>query len=151
MTRARAVKVFGPPAPKGSMKCVGQNGKHQLVDTLKTTKPWRQRIHKAAKHLTIDGQPWSGPVGITLTFTIERPASVPLKKRAWPHVHGTGDTDKLARTVLDGLEDCGVLSNDAQVCVLSSVKCYPDTPDVIDQMDQPGVVIRIFNLEGTET
>lgn len=149
---ARAVKVFGDPAPKGSLKCIGgRGGGHQLIEDNKNTKPWRNRIHKAAKHLQIDGQPWDGAVGITLTFTLERPASVPLKKRAWPQVHGTGDTDKLARTVLDGLEDCGVLGNDAQVCVLTSTKCYPDTPGVLDQMDRPGVLIRIFNLEGTET
>lgn len=151
MTRVRAVKVFGDPAPKGSLKCVGTKGRHQLVEDNKATKPWRQRIHKAAKHLQVDGQPWDGPVAVSLTFTIERPASVPLKKRAWPQVHGTGDTDKLARTVLDGLEDVGVLGNDAQVCVLSSVKCYPDTPGVLDQMDRPGVVIRIFALNEETT
>lgn len=147
MTRARAVKVFGHPAPKGSLKCIGrQGGRHQLIEDNKATKPWRQRIHKAAPHLTINGQPWDGPVGIVLTFTLERPATVPLTRRAWPHVHGTGDDDKLARTVLDGLEDAGVLTNDAQVCSLTATKCYPDTPGVVDQMDQPGVVIRIFDL-----
>jgi Holliday junction resolvase RusA-like endonuclease len=149
MTRARAVKVFGHPAPKGSLKCIGgKGGRHQLIEDNKATKPWRERIHLAAPHLTIDGQPWDGPVGIVMTFTLDRPASVPLAKREWPEKSspGHGDTDKLARTVLDGLEDSGVLTNDAQVCSLTATKCYPDTPGVVDQMEHTGVLIRIFDL-----
>lgn len=145
----KAVKIFGHPAPKGSLKCIGgKGGRHQLIEDNKATKPWRDRVHRAAPHLTVDGQPWVGPVGITLTFTLDRPKSVRPAARPWPSTKspGHGDVDKLARTVLDGLEDAGVLSNDAQVCTLSTTKCYPDTPDVVDQMDQPGVVIRIFPI-----
>lgn len=146
---ARAVKIFGHPAPKGSLKCIGRGTRHQLIEDNKNTKPWRQRVQLAGPHLQIDGQPWTGPVGIALTFTLDRPVSVKPAKRPWPHVRGkgAGDVDKLARTVLDGLEDAGVFADDAQVCSLSATKCYPDTPDVLDQMEHTGVLIRIFSLE----
>lgn len=148
MTRVRAVKVFGKPAPKGSLKCIGGKGRHQLIEDNKATKPWRERIHLAGPHLQLDGQPWDGPVGITLTFTLDRPASVKPSARPWPLVRGkgSGDIDKLARTVLDGLEDAGVLTNDAQVCVLTATKAYTDTPDVVDRMKHTGVLIRIYEL-----
>lgn len=138
----RAVRIFGHPAPKGSMKCVGRGTRHQLVEANKNTAPWRTLIASAGPHLMgPDGHSWDGPVAIHLTFTLDRPTSV---KRRWPTTQhkGAGDVDKLARTVLDGIEDSGALANDAQVCLLTVVKCYPDTPGQ-NQLGQAGVLITI--------
>lgn len=150
--KARAVKVYGHPAPKGSLKCIGGNGRHQLIEDNKNTKPWRERLHAAGPHLKLDGQPWDGPVGVTLTFTLDRPNTIKPGARPWPAKRspGHGDVDKLARTVLDALEDAGVFTNDAQVCVLTTTKCYPDTPDVLDQLDHPGVLIRVYAITGDD-
>lgn len=142
----RAVRVFGHPAPKGSLKCVGRGTRHQLVEDNAKTKPWRELVTTAGPHLQLDGQPWEGPVAVHLTFTVARPKTV---KRPFPHTHGSGDADKLARTVLDALEDAAVLTNDAQVCVVTSAKAYPDSPN-IGQLDRVGVIIQITDDLGTD-
>lgn len=138
-----AVKAYGTPAPKGSMKCVGQRGRHQLVNDNANTKPWQARIAEAAKALVSaypDDMPLEGPVHVHVITTLERPKSV---TRPWPHVVGTGDTDKHYRAVLDGLADGGVLTNDVQVVQLAGGKAYPDSPGD-DQLDRPGALIRIY-------
>jgi len=138
-----AVKVYGTPAPKGSMKCVGGRGRHQLVNDNANTKPWQERVAEAAKVLVAtypDDMPLDGPVGVQVTTTLHRPKSV---TRPWPYVVGTGDTDKHYRAVLDGLADGGVLKNDVQVVQLAGGKAYPDSPGN-DQLERPGAFIRIY-------
>lgn len=143
-----AVKVYGDPAPKGSLKCVGRNGRHQLVEDTARTKPWRELVKQAGQALPLPG-PLSGPVGVEATFTVQRPASVKPESRLWPWKRSSGiggDSDKLARTLLDGLQDAHVFADDAQVCDLRAVKAYPHTP-VPDVLERPGAVIRVWLLE----
>lgn len=146
-----AVTVYGQPAPKGSLKCIGRGGHHQLVEDNARTKPWRELVKTAglelAKH---NGHRLEGALALMVTFTLERPASVTPAKRTWPHKRskGSGDVDKLARTLLDGLEDANVFHDDAQVCSLLTVKCYPDS-GIPDGLDRPGAVIRLYPMEAT--
>lgn len=143
-----AVKVYGDPAPKGSLKCVGgKGGRHQLVEDTERTKPWRALVKQAGQALNLPG-PLSGPVAVEATFTVELPKSVRPQDRVWPCLRSSGiggDADKLARTVLDALEDAEVFSNDAQVCDLRAVKAYPHTP-VPDVLERPGLLLRIWLL-----
>lgn len=144
-----AIKVYGAPAPKGSMKCVGGRGRHQLVNTNPATTPWQDSLAAAVVKLGI-AEPIDAPVGVQVTFTVDRPRSVSVKSRPWPSKTartsdgGGGDVDKLARCVLDGLEQGGVIRNDAQVVQLSAVKAFPDSPGAVDVLDRSGVFIRIF-------
>lgn len=141
-----AVKVFGTPAVKGSMKCIGGRGRHQLVNSNPRTKPWQDEIAKAGRRLVEtypDDMPISGPVLAILTITVERAASV---KRAWPYARSAGDVDKHARCLLDGLEQGGVLADDAQVVQLQVTKAYPDSPGAKDVLDRPGVLIRLYRI-----
>lgn len=145
-----AVKVHGDPAPKGSLRCVGgKGGRHQLIENNDRTKPWRALVKQAGQALNLPG-PLSGPVGVEVTFTVAFPQSMKPGARLWPWKRSNGvggDTDKLIRTLLDGLEDAGVLADDAQVCEVRGVKAYPHTP-VPDVLDRPGAVIRVWLLEG---
>lgn len=138
------------------MRCIGQVGPiaHKLVEQTKAPhKRWLKTLDPAGVKLReLAGGVLDAPVGIELVFTLERPESVPLYKRAWPAVRN-GDVDKLARFVLDALTrtkrrpHLGVLADDAIVCELLSRKVYPDTPDAPDRLSRPGVVIRLYPLD----
>lgn len=148
------VKVPHPlttPPPQGDLK-VGQHGKLYHANA-RQLKPWRAQVQQAAHQLrTMAGGPLHVPVGVQVTFTVPRPATIPLRRRAWPSVRSAGDVDKLARAVLDGLTiehtgpGVGLLGDDAAVCKLYAVKCYPDTPDAADRLPEPGAVIRVWAL-----
>jgi Holliday junction resolvase RusA-like endonuclease len=142
-----AVRVPGTPAPKGSMiPGITKDGRLFVREDNKATKPWRDKVCAAGLLLKQRaGGTILGPVGIDVTVTVERPRTV---DRQWPTVNrskGGGDIDKLARTVLDGLQDSGVIGDDAQVVELVARKCYPDSP-CPDRLDRPGAVIRIYPI-----
>lgn len=158
--REYVLAVYGAPAPKGSMKCIGGKGRHQLVDNSPRTKPWREKIAGAARALTVSGL--AGPLGVEVTFTVERPTSHYLtagglnsegKRRPYPARRSQGkggDIDKLARTVLDALEDSAVILDDAAVVELIARKTYVDGPGVLpDALTHPGARIRLYPLEET--
>lgn len=144
-----AFRVFGEPVAQGSMKCVGQRGriKHVIVDSKqKQLEIWRARIAAAATMAVARYGVLEGPVIVGGTITVPRPASVPLKKRAWPITRSAGDLDKHVRAILDGLVQGGLLGDDSQVVHPPFWKCYPDTPGCPDRLDRPGAYIRIETL-----
>lgn len=142
-----AVRVYGDPIAKGSMKCIGQRGpvKHQVIDSKqKQLEPWQDKITAAGRALLAKvGAPLSGALTVSVTFTLERPKSVPLAQRPYPITRASGDVDKLLRAVLDGLTASGIYADDARVIHAEPWKCYPDSPGIPDRMDRPGALIRI--------
>lgn len=153
------VRIYGHPAPKGSLKCVGGRGRHQLVEDSERTGPWLERLTRGVRRLNVSGLP--GPLGVELTATIERPASHYGRGRnagrvlpsapTTPSRRATGgrggDVDKLARVVLDALEAGGVIVDDAAVVELVARKSYPDGPIVLpDALDRPGVSVRLYPI-----
>lgn len=163
LTRGWALRVYGDPQPKGSMKCIGARGKvkHQLVEDNTDSDPWRTKIAVVAGRLLAEGKLERAaqyqPVEVELTATLPRPDShygtgknrhtVKASAPVWPTTFGTGDVDKLARLVLDALEDVAVVHNDAQVIELHAFKCYPASTAAMargwDVLDRPGVVVRV--------
>lgn len=139
-----AVKVPGLPRPKGSWKCVGRNGRHQLVEQ-RPSGPWRKQVKAAGELIAAQiGHPLAGPISVSLAFTVPLPKSIKPDKRLWPHVaNGVGDIDKLARSVLDSLTDAGVWADDGQVVQLTASKLYPHSPGR-DVLPEPGAIIRIW-------
>lgn len=145
------IKVFGVPAAKGSMKCVGagRGGQHhQLVEVnAKKIKPWRDLVTQAGRRaLTKNGGPFTGALIIEATFTVPRPATVSLSKRPYPTTRSSGDVDKMMRLVLDALDDAGLYDDDAAVIGAPPWKTYPDSPGIADRLDRPGAIIRIEEL-----
>lgn len=154
------VTVPGNPAPKGSLKCIGGRGGkgHVLIEDNKRTKPWREKLAWCVKRATRTADAGQ-PVGVEITSTIERPKAHYGTGRnadtlkgtapAYPVGHNTGDVDKLARLVLDALQDAKVLPDDCQVIEVVSRKGYPQ-PDLIgrvpDALPYPGVLLRIYPL-----
>ena len=135
--------IAGTPAPKGSLRCA-RNPNHSLYEDNPATKPWRAKIADAARR--VEQRPDKNqPLDVEITFTFDRPSS---SKRELPAVKP--DVDKLVRTVLDALEDAGVLTNDSQVVDLTARKRYALHPtlnqgnvDAWDALPYPGVRIRI--------
>lgn len=148
---AWAIKIYGAPAPKGSMSCVGARGKrkHILTNSNDATEPWQNRVAAAVVMLGIV-EPITAPVGLQVTFTVDRPKSVSVASRPWPSKTartsdgGGGDLDKLVRAVSDALEQGRVILNDAQIVKTYAEKAYPDSPGAVDVLDRSGVFIRLY-------
>lgn len=162
LDRELVLTVYGEPAPKGSMKCIGGKGKrHQLVENSARTTPWRERVARGARQLPVSAL--SGAVGVEVTLTVPRPRghylvnsrglSAEGRRTPYPARRSQGiggDVDKLARTILDALEDAGVLLDDAQVVELVTRKTYPDGDGTLpDALTYPGARIRLYPIEET--
>lgn len=153
--------IGGTPVGKGSLKCVGRRGnrQHVLIEDNPRTEHWREEVARAARAAEFEVAGRGQAVGVEITSTLARPAghygSGRNAKRVLPSApehptaKGSGDVDKLARLVLDALEDADVLDNDAQVVEVLSRKSYPDDGvrlPLPDTLDHPGVRIRIYPI-----
>ncbi|WP_037162576.1 RusA family crossover junction endodeoxyribonuclease [Rhodococcoides fascians] len=132
--------VHGRPAPQGSKSYKGmRKGKPVLVESSKALKPWRAVV-TAEAHVHYRKQPlMTGPVALNLMFVMPRPASMPKGKPTPPAVKRIGDTDKLARGVLDALEGA-LYVDDAQVTDLRARKRYAEVGEL------PGVHITYTEI-----
>ena len=159
------ITIPGQPKTKGSMKCIGRRGKqaHTLIEDHKSSGPWREHVvgwlAKRGDVVAVPGQ----PLGAEVTFTLPRPRShygtgrnehvLKASAPAYPVTQNTGDVDKLARLILDALQDGprAVIPDDAAVIDLTARKRYPltpdePTPDPYDRLPYPGVRIRLYPL-----
>lgn len=139
ITKPAAFRVFGEPAPKGSLagRClthpkVGQvcarAARVILNEDTNRGRPWRRAIEKAAPvHITERADRYQ-PLAIDLTFAVTRtPAAVGRASPTTRSAQGVGgDLDKMVRLVLDALESCKVLADDAQVVHIDAWKVYAD-------------------------
>jgi Holliday junction resolvase RusA-like endonuclease len=152
--------LLGAPVGKGSLKCVGRNGSHRIVEDNPNTGAWRTEVARAAvealAQATVDAPAEHAAVGVEFTATLPRPAvhygrganALKLKPTApfYPTNLRTGDVDKLARLVLDALQDAEVLPDDAQVVELLARKAYADDQRTPDALTHPGLRVRIYTV-----
>lgn len=114
--------VTGTPAPQGSKRHVGHG---VMVEMSQQLPDWRTAVAlQVRSEMRKTGHPGYGhhvPVSLRITFYLRRPATLP--RRVTQHVRKP-DLDKLARSTLDSLKICGLLADDAQVCVLAVGKVY---------------------------
>jgi Holliday junction resolvase RusA-like endonuclease len=125
--------VPGQPRPKGSLKNVARRGqKARFVEQVEGSKEWRATVADAA------GEVWASyelprvygvALAVRLDFHFPRPVShyrgdlmtlsaAGLKYPRPSYAKGIGDSDKLARNVLDALTDAEVWGDDGQACDL---------------------------------
>lgn len=163
ITRHWGFKVYGTPKPKGSLAPKGRIGQRVRMVEQVDNKAWRAQVLAMAKRSVAEGADPHQPIEVEITFTLARPKShygtgrnarvVKLSAPVYPSAFGTGDADKLARLVLDALQDAAVLNNDAQV-VRAFVEKHYDAPHggqepflrSVDVLDRPGAVIRLRPL-----
>jgi Holliday junction resolvase RusA-like endonuclease len=129
ITRPHAFRVYGEPAPKGSIAGrVAKNGRVILSEQVNRNRGWRRTIENAAPLWVHERPDPHQPLKVTLTFALTRLRAA--ENRTYPSTRSAqkvgGDLDKLVRLVLDALETAGVLTDDAQVVELSARKLYSD-------------------------
>lgn len=140
---ALRIVVRDDPAPQGSKRHVG-NGR-MIEQSAAKIKTWREAVKAAAitswvqDHVTF---PLTGPVEVTVVFTLHKPLSAPKTRRTWPSKRP--DLDKLVRSTFDALGAAGVWRDDAQVVELHAHKRYPN--DGPDALETPGAVIYIAEV-----
>lgn len=124
------VQVHGTPAPQGSKRHVGGG---RMVESSARVQPWREAV-KAAILLSNHGPllPVSGPVAVTILFSLQRPSSHygagrnrdVVRPSAPVHPTTKPDIDKLIRSTLDALGEVGTYRDDSQVVTLTTQKLY---------------------------
>lgn len=121
-------RVEGEPAPKGSKRHVGHG---RMIESSKKLPAWMRAVkQEAAKNRP--SSPIDGPVDVSMDFYLPRP-----KRPRYDTPAVKPDADKLARSILDGLEAAGILKNDARVTHLQATKHYAT------QTTPPGADITI--------
>lgn len=107
----RSVSVRGKPEPGGSKRAVTIPGRSfsQIVDANPKAEGWKKTVAKTARYTLIGKPPLTGPLGVRMVFTVERPKSV---RRRFPTVKP--DVLKLARSTEDALTGI-VWVDDAQI------------------------------------
>jgi crossover junction endodeoxyribonuclease RusA len=112
--------VYGHPAPKGSLRHVG-NGR--LVEQVKGSRPWREQVVVAAAQAR-DSMAWetaTGPVEVVSIVLIERPKT---SRHEHPITRSSGDIDKHQRNILDALVDAQIIRDDSQVIRIRAEKTH---------------------------
>lgn len=152
ITKPAAFRVKGiEPAPKGSMagrclthpkvgaKCLNPQ-RVVISEDANRGRPFRRAIEKAAAVHMPEKAGKHQPLKVEILFGITRTRAA--ADREFPAVRSSqgigGDLDKMVRLVLDALESCGVLTDDAQVCEIAASKVYFDTCS-----DSPGLYCRV--------
>jgi Holliday junction resolvase RusA-like endonuclease len=132
--------VPGRAVPQGSKSAFisKSTGRPIVVDKDVRLPHWRAKITAAAitrlQEYDASRYPLTGPVGIRVTFIMERPKghygsgrNANTVKPGSPKYPATmPDIDKLLRAVLDGLTDARIWLDDGQVVWCQTTKQYPE-------------------------
>ena len=115
------ITVYGVPAPQGSKRFVGhaKSGRGIMIESSVAVKPWREAVKWAA----MGACAVTGPVRVTMTFTLPKPKSAPKTCRTYPD--RKPDLSKLIRSTEDALTDAGVLVQE----LASRAGVIPQGPD----------------------
>lgn len=128
------VEVDMAPVPKGRPRFTSQG---------RVYTPKRTRNAEDAVVWGIGDQapeePFSGALAVRIIYYIERPKSVPKKKRKWPSVRP--DLDNYNKLILDAGNKLGLWNDDAQIVKLNATKLYADETS-------PRIIISIEPLDG---
>jgi Holliday junction resolvase RusA-like endonuclease len=119
MTADASFFVAGLPIPQGSTRAFVAKGRAIVTHDNAQVRPWRQDVAACARAARVPFLE-SGPVALTIAFTLPRPKSRP-KRATHPDVRP--DLDKLARGISDALTTIA-WRDDAQVVDLIARKRY---------------------------
>nr|DAS06685.1 MAG TPA: Endodeoxyribonuclease RusA [Caudoviricetes sp.] len=110
-------RVHGTPATQGSKRHVGRG---VMVEMNKKLPAWRKAIIAAGTQVA-PKQPLDCPVSVETTIWVPRPKKPRFDVPATP-----GDLDKYLRALGDGIEQAGILKNDARITHWHATKHYAD-------------------------
>ena len=114
-------RVDGIPATQGSKRHVGGG---RMVEMNKKLPAWRKTIINTGRTVA-PKQPLDCPVSVETTIWVPRPKKPRFNVPATP-----GDLDKYLRAIGDGIEQAGIVKNDARITHWTATKHYAnnDTP-----------------------
>lgn len=133
--------VLGKPQPGGSKRAVPvPGGMVRVIDANKRVKPWRDSVAHAAQEAMGEREPLTGPLGLGLTFYVQRPVSHYTKvsqriSRGAPRRPITRpDLTKFIRAVEDAMTSI-VWRDDSQVVTQVCRKFYgsPERVEIVIQ------------------
>lgn len=133
--------VEGEPIPQPRPRIGTRNGfAHVYRDDSHPIHAFRQHVQLLARQ-QYGGDPWTGPVGIEMTFVMPRPQNMIRRRKAMPRAwHKVRpDADNLAKGVLDSIKGI-VFKDDGQVADCHMRKL------VAAGGEQPGVRIVVTTL-----
>lgn len=130
--------VAGVPVTQGSMKAFVVAGRGRVTHNNGTKlDTWRRSIVDAVhRQVGEEIELMTGPLRLSASFRLPRPAGLPKTKRTWPIGQRSGDSDKFLRCLGDAIT--GVLIDDDSRIVDARV-----TKDWANPGAQPGVVFTI--------
>ena len=127
-----AFTVLGEPQPQGSKTVVQQRGRRpRVIEDNPDTRPWRERVERAALEAMAGRPPLEGPLELQATFVFSRPAghfgsgrnAGRLKPSSPLYVRTRPDADKLLRAIGDAITTI-VCRDDAQLVIVHAEKHY---------------------------
>lgn len=132
----------GQPRPRAFARNIGGQWTARVYDA-GTAEGWKSCIADAARKGNIPIRPLTGPIKLSLLFTMPRLASHFKRtgevKPGAPFWHVVRyDLDNLDKAVLDALTVLGFWKDDSQIAELESSKVYGDVPGcriVIQELD----------------
>ncbi|MEV0237596.1 RusA family crossover junction endodeoxyribonuclease [Nonomuraea sp. NPDC050786] len=136
-----AFAIYRGSAKKGTREFTGRIA---VVETAKKRlDPWREIIKAGARESMGRYVPWeefpiTGPVRVSLTFSLRAPKRIPPERLGWPATKP--DVDKYVRGALDALTMAAVWRDDGQVVRHTATKVY-------DLLPSPGVVVEVHRLD----
>jgi Holliday junction resolvase RusA-like endonuclease len=148
--RVVSFTVAGLPAPQGSKRAFVnyRTGKPVVLEMAGAKlSDWRSAVRDAAVGVMLGMAPGAarvpltGPLSVSLAFTLPKPKSAPKTRRTYPDKRP--DLDKLVRAVLDGLTG-PLFADDAQVILLTAGKLYPGEGFVA--LPHPGVMVTVKQI-----
>jgi len=123
-----AFTVHGTPQPKGSARgyVAMKAGKARAIVTSdnRTLRAWEDSIRFAAQSRAGTIFFEDGPVTLDVTFYLQRPRSVTVRKR--PCMTTRPDLSKLVRGLEDALTEI-LWKDDAQITSITATKVYADS------------------------
>ena len=143
LTIVTEVWVPGRPKTKGSLDFRRGGG---VTENVAGSKEWRAMVARAVQHERSRRgarTPSVAPVGVRALFVLPFSAGSEADEDCVPApiAARTGDTDKLARNILDALTDAGAYKDDVQVCKLVCNKVYADNEHLYN-----GALVQCWEL-----
>lgn len=139
------VWVGGRARTKGSLRWQGTRAVEQVAGS----KGWRETVAGTVLRVlgstpgpggpVVTWEPHGGPVAVSLTVWLPRPAS--RAAEPYPTRRTDGDLDKLARNVGDALTDAAVITDDTMVVHWSAWKLWAPSPE------RSGVLIEVVAVD----
>jgi Holliday junction resolvase RusA-like endonuclease len=118
--------VYGVPVPKGShTPFKDARGNARMKDTAGARlQAWAREVAAEARTAAAEHGPFRDPVALSAMFRFEMPKSRPKadRERGWCWRPITPDLDKLVRAIGDACKVGGLLTDDAIICELRTIR-----------------------------